>query len=150
MTKLTFTTTQELEHPFYRWRNWVSKVVMELTPQITQLAYTWVPLSQPHIRAGSRVSYGRRWFPVSLTFLLLSRIKSSRHIQSAHVMGKKELDKAARISINCMLWRLFSLSSHGRVLQLLLKLLKDMGTSGKETWVQILPPALICNLILGV
>lgn len=51
-----------------------------------------------------------------LPSFFFSRIKSSRHIQSAHVMGKKELDRAGRISINHMLWGLFSLSSYGRVL----------------------------------
>lgn len=34
------------------------------------------------------------------------------------VTGEKELDTATGISINCVLWSLFSLSSHGRVPQM--------------------------------
>lgn len=86
---------------------------------------------------------------MSLTFLLLSRIKSSRHIQPAHVIGEKEQDRAARISINCMLWVYSNYLPTVEFSKCLL-VLKGMGTSGKENWVHILYLALIWNLILSV
>lgn len=119
---VAFTTTQELEHPFYSLGNWVSRVVMGgwgdwVSPPRSQ---SWPKPGSLYLSPISELDPGSHMEGDGSQSLLpsffFSRIKSSRHIQSAHVMGKKELDRAGRISINHMLWGLFSLSSYGRVL----------------------------------
>lgn len=71
------------------------------------------PPAQAQIRTSFMMSYGHH---VAFTFLF-SRINLPRPVQPAHVMVLKELDRAKRISMNCELLGLFSLSAHNIVLQ---------------------------------
>lgn len=113
---------QELKPSFSSWGNWNSGVTeCACSSQSCNVAKQDPNLGLPPPAPDQGRVHDFIWkktVPSVPYFLLLSRIKSSRHIQPVCGVGMEELDRAAKISTICELSGSFSLSSHRRALRM--------------------------------